>query len=57
MICQMARRKAGTDFLEETADLSDLEYFHGYSKEEMEQMADVLRQVPGMTGEVILRGI
>lgn len=31
--------------------------FHGYSKEEMEQIAEALRQVPGMTGEIILRGI
>lgn len=31
--------------------------FHGYSKEEMEQMAALLRQVPGMTGEVSLRGV
>lgn len=31
--------------------------FHGYSKEEMEEMAAVLRQVPGMTGEVYVRGV
>ncbi|MDE7286549.1 MAG: radical SAM protein, partial [Lachnospiraceae bacterium] len=31
--------------------------FHGYTKEEMEQMAAALRQVPGMTGEVSLRGV
>lgn len=31
--------------------------FHGYSKEEMEQMAALLRQTPGMTGKVSLRGV
>lgn len=31
--------------------------FHGYSKEEMEEMAGMVRQVPGMTGEVFLRGV
>lgn len=30
--------------------------FHGYNKEEMEGMAASLRQMPGMTGEVALRG-
>lgn len=30
--------------------------FHGYSREEMEQIAGALRKVPGMTGDVSLRG-
>lgn len=57
ILCRIAHSGAGTDILEEAEGLSDPEYFHGYSKEEMEQMADAVRQVPGMTGEVILRGI
>lgn len=36
---------------------SGVSSFHGYSKEEMEQMAALLRQTPGMTGEVSLRGV
>lgn len=32
-------------------------YFHGYTREEMEHMADVLCRVPGMNGEVALRGV
>lgn len=32
-------------------------HFHGYRKEEMEEMAEALRKVPGMTGEVALRGV
>lgn len=31
--------------------------FHGYTKEEMEEMAAALQQAPGMTGKVYLRGI
>ncbi len=42
-----------------SGDEEALEYshFHGYSKGEMEQIAESLRQVPGMTGEVALRGV
>lgn len=36
---------------------SEYQPFHGYTREEMEQMAEALRQVPGMTGEVSLRGV
>lgn len=31
--------------------------FHGYSKDEMERIAENVRKVPGMTGEVALRGV
>lgn len=31
--------------------------FHGYTREEMEQIAGALRKVPGMTGDVSLRGV
>lgn len=34
----------------------DAECFHGYTKEEMEQMVSALRKVEGMTGEIALRG-
>lgn len=32
-------------------------HFHGYNREEMEQIAEALRQVPGMTGDISLRGV
>lgn len=35
----------------------EVAYFHGYNREEMEQIAGELRKVPGMTGEVSLRGV
>lgn len=57
MLCRVAHRGEDALVLEEEASISDFEYFHGYAKEEMEQMADAVRQVPGMTGQVILRGI
>lgn len=31
--------------------------FHGFEKSEMEEMAAALRRLPGMTGEVALRGV
>ena len=31
--------------------------FHEYSKDEMERIAEYVRKVPGMTGEVALRGV
>ena len=41
----------------DSGEASSHGYFHGYDKEEMEHMAEALRQIPGMTGEVALRGI
>lgn len=32
-------------------------FFHGYSREEMERIKEILQKLPGMTGEVSLRGV
>lgn len=37
--------------------ISGNSYFHGYQEKELKQMAEELRKVPGMTGEVSLRGV
>lgn len=50
----IAHNPTGIDSGEESSSYG---YFHGYDKEEMEQMVDALRQIPGMTREVALRGI
>lgn len=57
ILCRIVQQDGGARGLEEAELKSDFEFFHGYAKEEMEQMADAVRKVPGMTGEVILRGI
>lgn len=38
-------------------DETDFEGFHGYGKAEMEELAEMLQAVPGMTGKVYLRGV
>lgn len=57
ILCRIEQRDEEAQVLEETELKTVFEFFHGYAKEEMEQMAEAVRKVPGMTGEVILRGI
>lgn len=40
----------------EKENMSGSGCFHGYEKDEMERMAEGIRAVPGMTGEVLVRG-
>lgn len=54
VICSIAHKDTGSGGEE---SVSGYPYFHGYSKGEMEQIAETLRKVPGMTGEVALRGV
>lgn len=55
ILCRIANKKAGANGGEEASDLSDARYFHDYTEEEMEQMAEMLRKTDGWIGEIILR--